>query len=48
MLLIAGMTRVGIYTRTNDTHETGPPSLNKLPREEMTCNFSQSFADNGP
>ncbi len=25
------MTRVGIYYRTNDTHETGPPKSEQLP-----------------
>ena len=25
------MTRVGIYSRTNDTHETGPPKSEQLP-----------------
>ena len=33
MLLIAGITRVGIYSRTNDTHETGPPKSEQLPRQ---------------
>ena len=26
----AGMTGVGIYSRTNDTHETGPPKSEQL------------------
>ncbi len=29
----AGITRVGIYSRTNDTHETGPPKSEQLPRQ---------------
>ena len=33
MLLIAGMPRVGIYSRTNDTHETGPPKSEQLPTD---------------
>ena len=28
----AGMTRVGIYSRTNGTHETGPPKSEQLPK----------------
>ena len=30
---IVGMTRVGIYSRTNDTHETGPPKSEQLPTD---------------
>ena len=31
------MTRVGIYSRTNDIHETGPPKSEQLPSWGRPC-----------
>ncbi len=33
------MTRVGIYSRTNDTHETGPPKSEQLPVPDLLDRF---------
>ena len=33
------MTRVGIYSRTNDTHETGPPKSEQFPVPDLLDRF---------
>ena len=37
------MTRVGIYSRTNDTHETGPPKSEQLQVAEIDLTMEQSM-----
>ena len=37
---VAGMTRVGIYSRTNDAHETGPLKSEQL-RFSPTLDFGE-------
>ncbi len=42
MLLITGMARVEIYSRTNDTHETGPPKSEHL---QTKCTLVECLQD---
>ncbi len=41
--LFVRMTRVGIYSRTNDTHETGPPKSEQLQVAEIDLTMEQSM-----
>ncbi len=41
--ILVPMTRVGIYSRTNDTHETGPPKSEQLQVAEIDLTMEQSM-----